>query len=61
MELEVTEEKLAAKKDISWCICNCWLLDANNKPAVGFDGPNMEDRAFVNKFYPKVYFSPSYS
>jgi hypothetical protein len=61
MESEATEEKLAAEKDISWRICNRWLLDADDEPAVEFDGPDTKDRAFVNKFHPKVCFSPSYS
>jgi hypothetical protein len=62
-ESEATEEKLAAEKEISWRIRDRWLLDADDEPAVGFDGPDEKDRALVDEFHPKYAFpfhTPSY-
>jgi enhancer of polycomb-like protein len=51
-ESEVTEE-LAAGKEVSWRIRDRWLLDADDEPAVGFDGPDEKDRVLVDEFHPK--------
>ncbi|KAI0300651.1 enhancer of polycomb-like-domain-containing protein [Multifurca ochricompacta] len=52
-ESEATEEELAAEREISWRIHDRWLLDADDEPSVGSDGPDEKDRVLVDEFHPK--------
>ena len=53
VDSEMISEESNADKEMSWCIHNCWLFNADDKPSVGPNGPDEKDRVLVDEFHPK--------